>query len=127
MVVGYVPGAEGNAALTRAITEAARDGEELVVVNSALHPTDAEGPIPTETVQSVLDQKLAAAGLKHTIRQLKPGDDAADAIVDIAREVSASLIVIGIRRRSPVGKLILGSTAQRVLLDADCPVIAVKA
>ena len=44
----------------------------------------------------------------------------------VAEEVDASCLVIGLRRRSPVGKLILGSSAQRILLDATCPVLTVK-
>ena len=55
------------------------------------------------------------------------GNDAPEDIVEVAEEVGADFIVIGLRRRSPVGKLILGSNAQRILLDANCPVLAVKA
>lgn len=47
-------------------------------------------------------------------------------LVEVAEEAGAEFIVIGLRRRTPVGKLILGSNAQPVLLDADCPVLAVK-
>jgi nucleotide-binding universal stress UspA family protein len=53
--------------------------------------------------------------------------DPAEDLINVAEEVNADLIVIGLRRRSPVGKLILGSNAQRILLDAPCPVLAVKA
>jgi nucleotide-binding universal stress UspA family protein len=58
----------------------------------------------------------------HAIR----GRDASEEILAVAHERRAELVVIGLRRRSPVGKLLLGSTAQRVLLDAPCPVLAVK-
>ena len=61
------------------------------------------------------------------IRQLVRGMDPAEDLINVASEVAADFIVIGLRRRSPVGKLILGSNAQRILLDAPCPVLAVKA
>ena len=54
-------------------------------------------------------------------------DSYADALVALADDTAADMIVIGLRRRSPVGKLVLGSNAQRILLDATCPVLAVKA
>ena len=69
---------------------------------------------------------LADAGVDHDLRVVDSGGDASDQLVDLAEEVDADLIVIGLRRRSPVGKLILGSNAQRVLLDAPCPVLTVK-
>ena len=53
--------------------------------------------------------------------------DPAEDLIAVAVEVDADFIVIGLRRRTPVGKLILGSNAQRILLEAPCPVLAVKA
>mgnify|MGYP000844819877 CR=1 FL=1 len=55
-----------------------------------------------------------------------PGRSHADNLVDMSYEPDVELLVIGVRRRSPVGKLLLGSLSQRVLLDAHCPVVAVK-
>lgn len=49
------------------------------------------------------------------------------AILRMADEVGADAIVVGGRRRSPSRKVLFGSTAQRILLDADCPVTFVKA
>ncbi|GGI02421.1 universal stress protein [Egicoccus halophilus] len=51
----------------------------------------------------------------------------ADAVLGAAAEYEADLIVVGIRRRSRVGKLILGSNSQDILLGAECSVLAVKA
>jgi len=70
--------------------------------------------------------KHQAAGLDVDVRHLEQVKDPADAITSVAEEVKASLIVLGAKRRSPVGKLLLGSTVQRVLLDADCAVLVVK-
>ena len=74
-----------------------------------------------------LEEKLDAAGLEHVLQHTIRGRDAAEEILAAAAEHRAELIVLGLRRRTPVGKLIMGSTAQRVLLDALCPVLAVKA
>ena len=60
-------------------------------------------------------------------RQLVRGNEPADDLIAVAEEVGADFIVIGLRRRTPVGKLIMGSNAQRILLEAPCPVLAVKA
>ena len=128
VVVGYIPNPEGTAALSRAIEEAQRREARLVVVNSHRGGRDygREDAIDTEAQLGEIRNKLQAAGVDHEIRQLVRGMDPADDLVNVAAEVQADLIVIGLRRRSPVGKLILGSNAQRVLLDSSCPVLAVK-
>jgi len=57
-----------------------------------------------------------------SVRGLEPGED----LVQLAEEKQADEIVIGIRRRSKVGKLLFGSTAQFVILNAPCPVVSVR-
>ncbi len=122
VVVGYVPKPEGEAALSTAITEARLRGADLIVVNSHQARTDEGEPDLTD-VRTTLE----ASGVDYEIRQLTRGFEAAEDLVSVAEANDALLIVIGLRRRTPVGKLILGSNAQRVLLDAHCPVLAVKA
>jgi nucleotide-binding universal stress UspA family protein len=129
IVVGYVPKAEGRAALQRAAEEARLRNLRLVVVNSHRGGREfgREDAIESETHLEQLRNELDKAGVEHEVRQLVRGLDPAEDLIGVADELDAELIVIGLRRRSPVGKLILGSNAQRVLLDAACPVLAVKA
>jgi nucleotide-binding universal stress UspA family protein len=121
VVVGYVPKPEGEAALEAAIDEARRRGASLVVVNAR---RDAAAP---EADLSAVRSRLTESGLSFDLREVVQGLDASEDLIAVAEDTAAELIVIGLRRRTPVGKLILGSNAQRVLLDAPCPVLAVKA
>lgn len=129
IVVGYVPKPEGKAALRRASHEAKLRNSRLLVVNSHRggREFDRDDAIESEAELAEVKAELQAGGIEHDVRQLVRGLDPAEDLVNVAAEVDAELIVIGLRRRSPVGKLILGSNAQRVLLDAPCPVLAVKA
>lgn len=116
IVVGYSSRAEGRAALSRAISEAELRNAELVVVHTSPDVEIAE-----------LKAMLDASGVGYTINSTTDANDPADELIKTAERSGAEFIVIGLRRRSPVGKLLLGSNAQRVLLDASCPVLAVKA
>jgi nucleotide-binding universal stress UspA family protein len=126
IVVGYIPTPEGIAALERAKVEAQLAGSRLVVVNTG-HNGDFSGTT-FATAQDIdaIDVELTEANIPHEVNQPTTGRAASDEILSVATERKAALIVIGIRRRSQVGKLILGSTAQQILLDAPCPVLAVK-
>jgi len=129
IVVGYVPSSEGRAALHRAAAEARLRRTRLVVINSnkgGAH-LDGDEAIEHERVLAVVRAELDAEGIENEVRQLVRGLDPADDLIAVAEETGADFIVIGLRRRTPVGKLILGSNAQRILLEAPCPVLAVKA
>jgi nucleotide-binding universal stress UspA family protein len=116
IVVGYSAKPEGRAALQRALSEAKLRGAALVVVDAS---PDVE--------RDDLAAELAESGLSYEIRIPADVHDSAEELIRTAEATDADFIVIGLRRRSPVGKLLLGSNAQRVLLDAACPVLAVKA
>ena len=123
VVVGYVPKPEGEAALDAAIVEARRRDAELVVVNARRESAEPEPEPDLDGVRT----RLTESGVKFDLREIVRGMDASEDLIGVAEDTAAELIVIGLRRRTPVGKLILGSNAQRVLLDAPCPVLAVKA
>lgn len=125
VVVGYLATPEGRAALDSAVREAGTRGGSVIVVVSARPDEAVDERERLERELSGVDEELAAAGVAHEIRLLD-GGDVADDLITTAEELSADLIVIGLRRRSPVGKLILGANAQRVLFDAPCPVLTVK-
>ena len=129
IVVGYVPRAEGKAALRRAAEEARLRNVRLIVINSNRGGThlDADDAIEDERELADVRAELDAEGIENEVRQLVRGLDPAEDLIAVANETSADFIVIGLRRRTPVGKLILGSNAQRILLEAPCPVLAVKA
>ena len=127
VVVGYVPNQEGEAALSHAVAEArARDGR-LLVVNSSRGDALVDERYADDEQVGVLRRRLESAGVEHELVRSIRGREAHEEILAVAAERRADLVVIGLRRRTPVGKLLMGSTAQRVLLEATCPVLAVKA
>jgi nucleotide-binding universal stress UspA family protein len=127
IVVGFVPTPEGEAALSAAITEAQRREEPLHIVNSSRGDSLADSRFASESALDEVRARLDRAGVVYEVEQLVRGHEASEELVEAAERVHASLLVIGLRRRTATGKLLTGSQAQRVLLDATCPVLAVKA
>jgi nucleotide-binding universal stress UspA family protein len=66
------------------------------------------------------------AGIKCTTELMIRGKDPGEDIVKYAKENQIDLIIVGVRLRSRVGKMLLGSTAQYVILKAPCPVLTFK-
>ncbi|WP_127130247.1 universal stress protein [Georgenia sp. SYP-B2076] len=125
VVLGFVPTAAGRAALDRAVHEAAKAATTLVVVSEQRSDHGAGGAADPDTIAEVR-RAAAARDVPVELRGAADGRSAADQLVDLSYEDDVELLVIGLRRRSPVGKLLMGSTAQQVLLDAGCAVLSVK-
>lgn len=125
IVVGYAPSTQGRAALRAGLRYAARTGAPLLV---AAHQHAAPGVGATAASEEEVRAELAEQGAtteEITIRR-GPDREIGEFLLSTVEEVSASLVVIGLRRKSPIGKLNLGASARRVVLGAPCPVLAVK-
>lgn len=123
VLVAYNTSPQGESALRAAATEAARRRLPLAVV--VLTPEPPGGLVPPDLAH-LLD--ALPDGVEVTSVTYRPEHvDPADAILDEAERLGASLVVVGSRKRPAVGTFLLGTTTQRVLLDASVPVLVVKA
>lgn len=127
ILVAYVPRPEGEAALNKGIEIAKRRGEHLVVVNASAGGNKADPSavdvVDAERVEAILKN----SGLNAEFKQWVRGKSAVEEIEGLVNSMPVSVLIIGLRKRSPVGKLIMGSVAQELLLSVSCPVLAVKA
>lgn len=124
VVVGFVATDQGRAALAEAVREAGRRNTHLTAV---IHATRTGSAQDIDAAEDEVRQYLDSTDQTYDVRLIDHGSDIAEDLIGVANDVQADVVVIGLRRRSPVGKLILGSNAQRILLDAPCLVLAVKA
>ncbi|MGI3781880.1 MAG: universal stress protein [Janthinobacterium lividum] len=110
IVVAVPDSTEGARALTAAVAEAELLGTDLVVVNLGLRPLD------TSTYGEVTVVNRSGRG----------DQDQAEVVLNVIAERDVSRLVIGLKRRTPVGKALLGSVSQQLLLRSPVPVLAVK-
>lgn len=127
ILVAYAPRPEGDAALNKGIEIARRRDEHLVVVNAS--PGGGQTDPSAVDVMAVerVEALLKNSGINAEFKQLVRGKSAVEEIQDLVESMRVSLLIIGLRKRSPVGKLIMGSVAQDLLLSVSCPVLSVKA
>ena len=129
LLVGYDGSNVAKAAVEFAKNRAMVWGAKIDVVNSMAQSRNlgyeeirkAELNLEDE-VHQILNSEKIPYNTNLLISDLEPGED----LVQFAEDNKINEIVIGIRKRSKVGKLMFGSTAQYVILNAPCPVVSVK-
>jgi nucleotide-binding universal stress UspA family protein len=133
ILTGLLHSPEGDAAIAAAVREARERGAELHLVTFLTTPHDPQGSQRfSKDLQGVLDAAeieaapLREEGLRVKVHAPRGTHAPSEAILQVAAEERVDLIVIGMRRRSRVGKIVLGSNAQDILLGAEAAVLAVK-
>ena len=113
ILVAYVPRPEGQAALDKGIEIAKRRNEPLMVVNAS--PGGRQEDLSKADVQDVerVEKLLAESGVNATFKQFVRGNSAVAEIEALVESLQVSVLVIGLRKRTAVGKLIMGSVARK--------------
>ena len=125
IVVGYSADPYGRAALEHGIAEAKLRGTSLRVVNSTAGDAYVDARFAQPTEVGDIEERLANCGVEFELSQ-PVGVDAVSELLSTMERGDSDLLVIGIRHRNPVGKLLLGSVFQQLLLECPKPVLAVK-
>ena len=128
VIVGYVRSPEGEAAVSAGIDAARLLDAELLVINSS-RGGDAEREDEVVAMWAAGDaiaERLESEGIRYRLAEHVLGNTPSKDLIDLAVAENADLIVLGLRQRSLVGKLILGSTAHEVLMGAPCAVLTVR-
>jgi nucleotide-binding universal stress UspA family protein len=112
--------AYSRAAIAFALAECERRADRMVVVISAETGTESQ-------VSADLDSLGIIQSDRVEVRRVPAGSTLGATLIDLSYEDDVELLVIGLKRRTPVGKLVMGSTSQQVILDAGCAVTGVKA
>ncbi len=128
IVVGYIDTPQGHAALDAAIAEAKLRKMKVALIHSMVgggHEEAAEYIAAAEAVEEA-HNRLEAEGVEHCTHEYVRGKSPAEDVIAAVAEHGASMIVIGVRKRSTTGKVLLGSNALEILHDARIPVLCVK-
>jgi nucleotide-binding universal stress UspA family protein len=125
IVVGYSADPFGVAALEHGIAEAKLRGTTLRVINSTAGDAYVDARFADAGQVHDIEERLAQCGVGYELSQPVGVDAAGELLTEMQRD-DAELLVIGIRHRNPVGKLLLGSVSQQLLLECQKPVLAVK-
>jgi nucleotide-binding universal stress UspA family protein len=125
VLVAYSADVYGEAALDHGIAEATASGERLVVVNVTRGDALVDERYAGAEAAGSLRTRLEALDVDAELRQ-SMSPDVAGEVLTVAENEAPRILVVGIRRRTPLGKLVMGSVAQRLILEAHCPVVAVK-
>lgn len=128
ILVGYTGSAAAKAALALA-QDHAKTHNATVHVMTSLEGGSREKLQEVQKAEEILDgakefleKENVPNEIHQTVRGLTPGED----IVKYAKENKIDHIFVGIEKKSKTQKILLGSTAQYIILKADCPVTTVK-